>query len=215
MSTAVMTSRAPSLADLLRDLGDISPQRVRLRPAPGAATEADVAANPRCELIDGVLVEKAMGLKESLLASYLIELLGAFVRKHKLGKVTAPDGTYRLMPGLIRIPDVAFISWSRLPGGRIPPEPAPDLAPDLAMEVVSEGNTSAELGRKIGEYFAAGVGSVWIIDRFDWSVTVYQSPDQSQRFVDGQIVQDSKILSEFSIPVSELFNEIRETETSS
>lgn len=215
MSTAVMTSRAPSLADLLRDLGDISPQRVRLRPAPGAATEADVAANPRCELIDGVLVEKAMGLKESLLASYLIELLGAFVRKQKLGKVTAPDGTYRLMPGLIRIPDVAFISWSKLPGGRIPPEPAPDLAPDLAMEVVSEGNTSAELERKIGEYFAAGVGSVWIVDRFDWSVTVYQAPDRSQRFVDGQIVQDPKILTEFSIPVSELFNEIRETHTSS
>lgn len=42
-----------------------------------------------------------------------------------------------------------------------------------------------------------------------------EAPDQSQRFVDGQIVQDSKILSAFSIPVSDLFNEIRETHTSS
>ena len=35
-------SDAPSLADLLQQLGDISPKRIRMRPAPGHATERDV-----------------------------------------------------------------------------------------------------------------------------------------------------------------------------
>jgi hypothetical protein len=54
-----------TLADLLERLGGIAPDRVRFRPAPGTATEADVIAVRErhqriCELIDGVLVEKAM-----------------------------------------------------------------------------------------------------------------------------------------------------------
>jgi Uma2 family endonuclease len=40
----------------------------------------------------------------------------------------------------------------------------PDLAPDLAVEVLSEGNTKAEMVRKVREYFEAGVRLVWLTD---------------------------------------------------
>jgi hypothetical protein len=62
-----------SLADLVERLGGIPLDRIRMRPPPGTATEEDVLAAleaPRkriCELIDGVLVEKAMGYSESVL----------------------------------------------------------------------------------------------------------------------------------------------------
>src|SRR5437879_3638275 len=62
-----------NLAELLKKLG-VSAARVRLEPPPGTAVEADVVKAmeaPRkrlCELIDGVLVEKAMGFSESILA---------------------------------------------------------------------------------------------------------------------------------------------------
>jgi hypothetical protein len=61
-----------TVADLLEQLGGISPERVRLQPAPGMATEQDVldiyAREKRpCELVDGVLVEKPMGYYESRL----------------------------------------------------------------------------------------------------------------------------------------------------
>ena len=69
-----------------------------------------------------------------------------------------------LFRGLVRIPDVAFTSWERLPGRRVPPEPIPELAPDLAVEVLSQSNTEAEMTRKRGEYFAAGVRLVWLVD---------------------------------------------------
>src|SRR5215468_1891250 len=76
MTTA--TVAADNLAELVEQLGDIPLERIRMRPPPGTATEADVLAAleaPRkriCELIDGVLVEKPMGYTESILASYLI-----------------------------------------------------------------------------------------------------------------------------------------------
>ena len=57
-----------------------------------------------------------------------------------------------------------FHSWNRLPGRESPKEPIPDLAPDLAVEVLSEGNTKAEMTRKVREYFDAGVILVWLID---------------------------------------------------
>ncbi|MCE5268992.1 MAG: hypothetical protein LLG00_14035, partial [Planctomycetaceae bacterium] len=61
-----------TIADVLTHLGGIPPERVRLFPPPGTATEKDVEelddhADRLCELIDGVLVEKTMGYKESIL----------------------------------------------------------------------------------------------------------------------------------------------------
>ena len=39
------------------------------------------------ELVDGTLVEKAMGMKESILAAYISRLLGNYVDEHDLGVV--------------------------------------------------------------------------------------------------------------------------------
>ena len=62
-----------TLADVLDHLGGIPPDRVRLVPAPGTATEADLLAaasreDRPFELIDGVLVEKGMSYPASFLA---------------------------------------------------------------------------------------------------------------------------------------------------
>jgi len=163
--TSVSTSTAgiETLADLLEQLGGITPDRVRFRPAPGTATEEDVLAirhSPErrlCEVVDGVLVEKAMGFRKSYLALVLASILWAFVEPRRLGLVVGADGMMRLMTGLVRIPDVAFISWDRLPNRRVPTEPLPDVAPNLAVEVLSTSNTPREMVRKRQEYFAAEV----------------------------------------------------------
>jgi hypothetical protein len=68
---------AVTVSELLHQLGDIPPERVRLQPPPGTATEADVVAvhnreERLCELIDGVLVEKTIGYYESYIAATLI-----------------------------------------------------------------------------------------------------------------------------------------------
>src|SRR5436309_1657873 len=102
-----------TLADLLNRLGAISPKRVRFAPVPGTATDKDLLAiggheDRLYELVDGTLVEKAVGYRESLLTCILIRILGTFVKAHKLGLITGPDGMLQLFPGLVRAPDVAF-----------------------------------------------------------------------------------------------------------
>jgi Uma2 family endonuclease len=207
-STAVET-----LADLLAQLGSIAPARVRFRPLPGTATEQDVldvqARDSRlCELVDGVLVEKGMGFLESYLAGALIEVLRGFVRPRRLGLVTAPDGMVRLAPGLVRIPDVAFISGARLPGRRVPREPIPDLAPDLAVEVLSESNTADEMARKRREYFAAGVRLVWQVAPEARTVEVYTAPEQVTVLHEADTLDGGTVLPGFALSLRELFAEL-------
>jgi Uma2 family endonuclease len=202
-----------TLADFLKHLGGISPDRVLFQPAPGTATEDDVIAieareNRLCELVDGVLVEKAMGFRESLLAIALAAHLRAFVVPRNLGLVSGPDGMVRLFPGLVRIPDVAFASWDRIPGRRVPRAPIPDLVPDLSAEVLSEGNTDEEMTRKLREYFTAGVRLVWMAEPRLRAVTVYTAPEQPVVLQEGDTLDGGAVLPGFSLLLREWFAEL-------
>jgi Uma2 family endonuclease len=202
-----------TLADLLMQLGDIPPERVRFHPLPGTATEQDVLdvysrEGRLCELVDGVLVEKGMGFRESYLAGALIEILRRFVRPRNLGLVTAPDGMMRLAPNLVRLPDVAFVSWERLPNRRIPREPIPDVVPDLAVEVLSMSNTQAEMSRKRREYFAAGVHLIWQVDPETRTIEVFTAAEQSTVLNVEDVLEGGSVLPGFALSVRELFAEL-------
>jgi hypothetical protein len=98
MSIAV--AQELTLADVLKQLGGISPRRIRFRPAPGTATEQDVIKIRDCErrlfeLVDGVLVEKVMGYWESVLAMELAGLLRDFIKPRKLGTIAGEAGMLR------------------------------------------------------------------------------------------------------------------------
>ena len=208
MSSA--TATAETIAELLEHLGDIPPHRVRLRPAPGTATERDVIAteareNRLCELVDGVLVEKVMAYYEARVATVISHFLEDYLEEDDRGIVAGADGMMRLAPGLVRIPDVSFISWDRLPGRQVPRQPIAALAPDLAVEVLSEGNTQKEIDRKIGEYFAAGARLVWIVDPAARSVHVYKGPDECTRLNERQTHKGGTLLPGFALLLRKLF----------
>jgi Uma2 family endonuclease len=211
---AVVTVDTPyTLADFVERLGNIPLSRVLLDPLPGHATEADLVEAERrynrlYELVDGTLVEKGMGFQESLLAGVLIQVLRQFVIPRNLGVVPTPDGMVRLFPGLVRAPDAAFVSWDRLPGRKIPEDPIPDLAPDLAIEVLSKSNTRAEMKRKRGEYFAAGVLMVWEVDRKRRTVSVYTPDGAVTVLKDSQRLEGGDILPGFVLELSDLFAEL-------
>jgi Uma2 family endonuclease len=211
--TVTEIAQPPTLEELVERLGGIPLSRILADPAPGMATEADLLEAERrydrlYELVEGVLVEKAMGLRESILAGALIEFLRKFVIPRNLGVVSAPDGSIRLFPGLIRIPDVAFISWDCLPGRKIPEEPIPSLAPDLAIEVLSESNTPAEMKRKRDEYFASGVRVVWQVEPKYRKISVFTREGTIAVFDASQRLDGGDILPGFVLEVSELFGEL-------
>jgi Uma2 family endonuclease len=213
MATVSLTSPHETVADLLEQLGGIDPRRVRLRPAPGTATEDDVLdihdrTGRIYELVDGVLVEKTMGLLESTLASWIGYLLQTFLQQHDLGFLAGEAGATRLMPGLVRIPDVSFISWDQLPKREVPTDPLPDLAPALAVEVLSEGNTEQEMARKLREYFQSGVRLVWLVDPIPRTVRVYTAPDQSVVLTEEQTLDGGDVLPGLTLPLRTVFSRV-------
>lgn len=205
-----------TLADLLERLGGIPLHRIRFHPYPGTATEADILEAERqtgslFELVDGVLVEKAVGFRESLLAIALGEILRRFVVAHNLGLVSGADGTMRLCPGLVCVPDVAFIAWRSLPDGRVPDTAIPEVAPDLAIEILSKGNTPGEMARKRQDYFAAGVRLIWIIDPVARCVEIYLNPDDHIVRTERDSLDGGQVLPGFSVALSDLFAELDRT----
>jgi Uma2 family endonuclease len=198
-----------TMADLLDQLGDIAPERIRLQPLPGTATVQDVVnierrENRFFELVDGVLVEKIMGHPESRIAAALILALGKYLEQNDIGTVSGEGGMFRFPANLVRIPDVAFARWDRFTDEDFE-EAVPEIVPDLAVEVLSEGNTPGEMSRKLREYFHAGVRLVWFVDPRTKAVTVFTSPSRSKVISATGTLDGGKVLPGFSLPVASLF----------
>ena len=201
---------AQSIEDLLRQLGDVPASRVRLRPAPGTATVKDVLAIKRregrlCELVDGVLVEKAMTFKASWLAVALSHRLFEFVEPRNLGLLGGEAGMVRLALDLVRIPDVCFVNWDRIPEGKVPEKPIPKLVPNLAAEVLSPSNTPSEMKRKRREYFKAGVQLMWIVDPEERTVVVWTKGRKPKTLTEAQTLDGGNVLPGFELPLKDLF----------
>lgn len=199
-----------TLADLQEHLGGIPLNRIRLFPSPGLAKEVDLLvlkAQKTClpELIDGVLVEKPLGHYESQLASILAYLIQQFVLPRKLGVFYGSDCPIRLMPEQIRMPDVAYISWSRFPGGSLPSGQVLALTPELTIEVISPSNSKAEMERKVKEYFLAGTRLVWYVYPEKRTVRSFRSPTEFQDLEGDQILDGGDVLPGFEVPVKTIF----------
>jgi Uma2 family endonuclease len=213
--TTVDTNVA-TVADLLRRLGDIPAERVRMDPPPGTATEQHVlrllAARDKriCELVDGALVEKPMGTWESILAEDITVHLGSYVKKHKLGKLLGEAGIVQLFPGLVRAADVGFVSRARLRKHKPLKESIAPLVPDLAIEILSRGNTAGEMKRKLKEYFKAGVRLVWIIHPRKLTADVYTSPTKKTRIGKEGVLDGGNVVPGYQLSLKELFEGLEE-----
>jgi Uma2 family endonuclease len=117
----------------------------------------------------------------------------------------------RLAPGLIRIPDVCFFSWARLPGRKISRKAFSERAPDLAVEVISRSNTRKEMQQKLHEYFANGSRLVWYVYHLPRNeVRVYTSPQDCSVLAADQVLDGGDVLPGFRLELSELFAEPEE-----
>jgi Uma2 family endonuclease len=214
MATTEAIKKTPrkrwTVADLYRRFGPIPFERIRQNPPPGCGTVDDVVRlndheDRLYELVEGILVEKTVGLEESIIAVYIATILNLFVLPRGLGLVAGEAGTIQLDINLVRIPDVAFFSLARIPGGEIPHEAIPLLVPDLAVEVISRSNTPKEMREKLQEYFEKGVRLVWFVRPKSRVVDVYKAPDRFTRLTASMRLDGGDVLPGFSVLVSELF----------
>ena len=217
MATITETVPIENLAEFVERIGGVSLDRIRMKPPPGTASVKDVIAAleaPRkriCELIDGVLVEKVMGAKESIFAGKIHTFLELYLHDidEEPGLFLVADGTLEILPSLVRIPDLSFVSWDRLGVDEWPDEPVPNVVPDLAVEVISKGNTKGEMTRKLRDFFEAGVTEVWYVYPKTQSIEVYSSPTKLRRFFKDSTLSGSAVFPGFTLPLSKLFASIR------
>ncbi len=213
--TVLGTIREPmrkvwTVADLHRRFGPIPFERIRQDPPPGCGTVDDVIRlddheDRLYELVDGILVEKTMGHEESYIAVRIGTFLSNFVDPRELGWVVGEAGMIQLVINLVRIPDVSFISWDRVPGDEFPPDPVPLLVPDLVVEGISRGNTRKEMEDKLQEYFEKGVRLVWFVRPRGRVVDVYTTPNHFRRLTVSATLDGGDVLPGFAVQVGELF----------
>ena len=210
MSTAVGPQASMTVEELAARVGAIPLWRIRIDPLPGFATEEDVERVLRqegvlCELIDGVLVEKAVSEKTAFLAMTLGRLLGNFVAPRQLGWVLGPDGFVRLFGKHLRAPDVSFVRKDQRPGGKLLDTGYADVAPALVAEVFSPGNTAQEMERKRRDFFSAGSELFWLVDPERQEIAVYTAPESCRVLQRHHTLDGGTVLPGFSLKVADLF----------
>ncbi|HEY2412239.1 MAG TPA: Uma2 family endonuclease [Pirellulaceae bacterium] len=199
-----------NFAEVWMQVGQVPLERILSEPAPGSATPNDAIDSRKkiginCELVNGTLIAKTMGFYESHLALILAHLLNDYLDRHPIGIVAGEDGPFQLLSDNVRKPDVSFLSFARMPGGKLPREAACPIAPDLAVEVLSPSNTVAEIDLKLKQYFAAGVRLVWIIEPELRTARVFTAVDRHEDIPSHGTLRGGDVLPGFELPLARLF----------
>ena len=202
-----------TFADIAHRLGDIPMERIIWLPRP--ATEDDCVHYTErygpIELIDGFLVEKAMGYRESLLAMLLVRHLANFIIPRQLGLVGGPDAIMRVSSGQLRLPDVSFVTWKRLLATDAHNKKVAPFGPDLAVEVLSESNTRAEIDQKRHEFFAAGTRLIWVVDQETRTAEVFADPTRPNQMTlirETDTLDGGTVLPGFTLVLADLFADL-------
>jgi Uma2 family endonuclease len=157
------------------------------------------------EVVDGVYVEKPMGLVENTIANILIEALRPFCRptgsatpswkccsrSRQQQRPQAGRGVRVVRPVGRRPAPTAVTAWP--------------VAPDLAVEVVSPTDKAFDVIAKVHEYFAGGVRQVWHVYSHTEQVFVFDSPAAVRVLGRGDELTAEPVVPGFRMPMADLF----------
>ena len=135
--------------------------------------------HPDMEYLEGQLVERHVGeYFHSRLQSLIVMMLGRRERERRFLVFTEQRVQVSDRPRY-RIPDVCVKA--------LPHQITPILLkPDLAIEIVSPDDGAAEMLAKIGDYLAAGIPHIWVIDPY--KRTLVEADQSGIRQVESQVL---------------------------
>ncbi len=182
--------------------------RPAAKPQPWTGEELDrLPEGWRYEIDEGELViMPPAGFEHGKVGTTVTGLIWQFVRSHGLGQVLTCDTGFRLRrdPETLRAPDVAFISNERI-ALIADPKKFSEVPPDLAVEVLSPSNSQVDMGRKVEQYLAAGVRSVWILDPGNQTLTYYRPDEKPITLNDPEAMVEDPCLPGFRCLLAELW----------
>ena len=160
-----------------------------------------------CELVAGRVVPMTpTNPTHGRIEANVAAALKHFVRSRNLGIVMAGEvGVFTARnPDTVRAADVLFLSHER-DARRKRPEGFLDVAPELTVEILSPTDRPDQVRRKLGEYFAAGVLQVWLIDPAARTVQVHHGRGEPQSLAPGAVLTGGNVLPGFELPVEDIF----------
>ncbi|HEX8235519.1 MAG TPA: Uma2 family endonuclease [Abditibacteriaceae bacterium] len=158
------------------------------------------------ELINGKVVELSPpGFEHGEIAVKIASRIQAFVRDHKLGRVSV-EGGFRLQrnPAIVRSPDVSFVEAARLEG--VSTRGFIEGAPTLAVEIVSPGDLWSEVEDKVRLYLDKGSGAVWIVDPQTRTIEVRTTRTAPHVYSVDDTLRGGDILPGFQLPAKDVFD---------
>lgn len=161
----------------------------------------------RRDLVEGELWEMAAaGTKHGALGSRLDRIIGRYVEDHHLGEVFAAETGFTLArnPDTVLAPDVAFVRADRVPAQGIPDD-FWEIAPDLAVEVVSPGDRSGKVAKKVALYLAHGVPLVWVVYPQRRTVVVHQPGAEPYTLHETDTLDGGAVLPGFVCPLGPIW----------
>ena len=134
-------------------------------------------------------------------------ILGNFVEEHDLGHVMSNHSgviTER-DPDTVRGADVAYYSYARLPKGPLPAGYGPEV-PELVIEVRSSSDSWRDILVKVGEYLAAGVLKVIVLDPRSRKAHIYSADQEPEVLGPEDELAIPELLEEFRVAVHRFFD---------
>ncbi len=158
------------------------------------------------ELVDGVIEVLPMpSMLHQRIAIYILRLIDAFVREHRLGEVLFAPLPVWLWEKHLREPDIVFLRSHHVIDPLKPP-----VGADLVMEIVSPDRRSVQRDTKDKRraYAKAKIPEYWIVDPQKKTTTVLTLGTRAYK-VHGKFKPGdqatSKLLSGFQVDVTKAF----------
>lgn len=158
------------------------------------------------ELADGKLIEKALGLEASWIATCISRHLFPFTEGKGLGYLSVASfvQAFREEPERVRRPAMMFATMSHFPGGTIPTGTLRSV-PELIVEIVERNDKCDPIDARIDDYLNNGAKLVWLVMPWRRAIWVHRADGTIQRFRENDTITGESVVPEFSMRVKELF----------
>lgn len=125
-----------------------------------------------CEFVRGEVVMHSPATAEHQdLVGFLYRLLAGFCEVKGWGKVLTGPAAVRMLPDMVREPDVFVLSPEDVPKARGVPL---EVRPVLVVEVVSPSTRTIDLREKAEDYALAGIPEYWAVDVEQKALSVHR-----------------------------------------
>ena len=161
----------------------------------------------RCELIDGEAVAKVAPKRvHASLQKALMKLLDPWAEER--GDFFPEWSIVLTRQGRdwVPVPDLTYVSFERLQD--VDDDGPCPIPADLAIEIISPGQTFGELAEKAGDYIAAGVLRVWVVDGKAQTITVF-APNSVPVTYRGERSITDDLFPELELTVAAVFIEAK------